>query len=167
MQAIADAAGVALDTVYAAVGKKPVLARLLVETAISNRDRAVPAEERDYVQRIRATTGAGEKLVIYAQAVTEIHARLAPIVRSLKAAPELAELWREIAERRAHNMRDLARDLIATGELRVDLSVERVADIVWAMNAPEFYTLLVNERGWSPRDFGAWLADSWRRLLLA
>ena len=47
MTAIADQAGVALDTVYAAVGRKPELARLLVETAISGTDQAVPAEQRD------------------------------------------------------------------------------------------------------------------------
>jgi len=35
MAAIAAQAGVALDTVYASVGRKPDLARLLIETAIS------------------------------------------------------------------------------------------------------------------------------------
>ncbi|MGZ5261758.1 MAG: TetR/AcrR family transcriptional regulator, partial [Burkholderiales bacterium] len=35
MPSIAQAAGIALDTVYASVGKKPALFALLVETAIS------------------------------------------------------------------------------------------------------------------------------------
>ena len=35
---IAVAAGVALDTIYAVVGRKPTLFRLLVETAISGTD---------------------------------------------------------------------------------------------------------------------------------
>src|SRR5450432_2463834 len=54
MPAIAEAAGVALDTVYAVVGKKPALFRLLVETAISGQDETIPAERRDYVRAIRA-----------------------------------------------------------------------------------------------------------------
>src|SRR5215831_2585164 len=58
MPAIALAAGVALDTVYATVGKKPALFRLLIETAISGTDRAVPAEEREYVRAIRAEADA-------------------------------------------------------------------------------------------------------------
>ena len=66
MPAIAQAAGIALDTVYAAVGKKPTLFRLLVETAISGRDLAVPAEQRDYVRAIRAEPDAAKKLQIYA-----------------------------------------------------------------------------------------------------
>ena len=62
MPAIAQAAGVALDTVYAAVGKKPALFRLLVETAISGKDGAVPAEpDRGAAENIGAT-GAGGRL---------------------------------------------------------------------------------------------------------
>ena len=55
--AIAAAAGVAPDTVYATVGRKPVLFRLLVEAAISGTSEAVPALEREYVRRVRASTG--------------------------------------------------------------------------------------------------------------
>src|SRR5215510_12190461 len=58
---IAGAAGIAVDTVYAAVGKKPSLFRLLVEAAISGGDRAVPAEERDYVRAIRKEVDAARK----------------------------------------------------------------------------------------------------------
>src|SRR4051812_33039545 len=50
---IAAHAGVSLDTVYAAVGRKPQLLRELVETSISGADRAIPGEERDYVARMR------------------------------------------------------------------------------------------------------------------
>ena len=102
--------------------------------------------------------------------VADIQPRLAPLLAVLRAAapaaPELAALWREISERRAANMRRLAQELVATGELRADLSVDEVADVIWAMNAAEFSTLLVTERGWTPQRFGRWLADAWRRLLL-
>ena len=72
MPEIARAAGVALDTVYAAVGKKPALFRLLVETAISGEGDAVVAEQRDYVQAIRAEPDAARKLRIYAAAICKI-----------------------------------------------------------------------------------------------
>ena len=50
MDDVAADAEVALDTVYASVGTKTELFRLLVETAISGTDRPVVAEERPYVQ---------------------------------------------------------------------------------------------------------------------
>ncbi len=167
---IAALAGVAVDTVYATVGRKPALLRELVETSISGTDRAVPAEERDYVRRIRAATTAREKLGVYADAVAAIGQRHAPVFLALRDAAATdagcAALRREITERRAGNMLLLAADLRATGELRADLSDREVADIVWSMNAAEYYVLLVHERGWPSQRFGAWLADAWARLLL-
>jgi len=167
---IAAAAGVAVDTVYAAVGTKPVLFRLLLETAISGTDEPVPAEERDYVRRIRAATGARQKIETYAAAMRAISGRMAPlhlVLRDAAAqAPELARIRDEIALRRAANMRLFAQDLIATGELRPELDVGEVADIVWSMNSAEFYSLLVQERAWPPQRFEQWLADAWCRLFL-
>jgi AcrR family transcriptional regulator len=168
--AIATRAGVAVDTVYAAAGRKPALLRELVETSLSGTDETVPAQQREYVLRIRAAPTAREKVAIYAAAVGEIGVRMAPIHRALAEAsatdPECAALRTEISARRAENMRRFAADLRATGELRPDLTDDEVADIVWSMNAAEYRALLVGERGWTSERFGEWLADAWTRLLL-
>ena len=169
--AIAASAGVAVDTVYASVGRKPQVFRLLVETALSGSDEEVPAMERDYVRQIEASSDAVEKLSIYARAITSIQGRLAPLFVVVRQAastePELAALWARISERRLENMRLFAGSLLRTGQLRLDLNIERVADIVWSMNSPEYYLLLVHERGWKPEEFEGWLIDAWQRLLLA
>ncbi len=170
MAAIARDARVALDTVYATVGTKSALLRLLIEGALSGVDEPVPAENRAYVKAIQAAPDAPTKIALYAAALRTILPRLAPLVHVLQAAsgaePALNALWREISERRARNMRLFVADLAKTGALRPDLSVEEAADVVWAMNSPELYLLLVDERGWTPERYERWLADSWRRLLL-
>ncbi len=106
----------------------------------------------------------------YDLALRRIQPRLAPIFKVLQAAArqdaDLDGLWQEISQRRAANMRLLARDLAATGRLRRDLSIAKVSDIIWSMNSPEFYLLLTEERGWSAEDFEHWLAGAWVRLLL-
>jgi AcrR family transcriptional regulator len=168
MTAVAERAGVSLDTVYELVGRKPALFRLLVETAISGRDQAVPAEQRDYVRAIHAEPTAHGKLVRYATALPAIHSRLAPLLLVVQAAasaePDLAQLWFEIGERRAENMRRMAAELHATGELAVP--VDEAADVLWATTSPELYLLLVHHRGWADDRYGRWLAASWQRLLL-
>jgi AcrR family transcriptional regulator len=168
---IAERAGVAVDTVYASVGRKPVLLRALLESAISGTDDAVPAEQRDYVRRIRGARTAREKISVYATAMAEIGPRMAPVHRALSEAAltdaDCATLRTEIRQRRADNMLLFAADLRATGELRADLSDQEVADIVWSMNAAEYRALLVDERGWSEVRFAGWLADAWARTLLA
>jgi AcrR family transcriptional regulator len=171
MPDIARAAEVALDTVYAAVGKKPALFRLLVETAISGEDEPIRPEQRDYVQAIRAEPEAANKLRIYAGALCKIYPRLAPLVTALQAAApldaDLKALWKEISARRAANMRLLAENLAQTGVLRAELSIPAAADIIWSLGSPEYYVLLVESRGWSLGEFERWLADAWTRLLLA
>jgi AcrR family transcriptional regulator len=169
--AVADRARTAVDTVYAAVGRKPDLLRALVESALSGEAVPVPAEERDYVKRIQASTDATEQLLIYAEAVTAIQGRLAPLFLSLREAAttdeDCAALWRSIASRRAQNMRLLAAQLRSTGQLRGDLTDDQVADILWSTNAAEYWDLLVTQRGWSPQAFRAWVFEVWTRTLLA
>ena len=134
-------------------------------------DRAVPGEQREYVQRMHAAGTDRTKLDIYADAVTGIQVRMAPIFRALRDAAvsdkDCAAMWNEISDRRARNMRMLAAGLRETGELREDLDDDAVADIVWSMNAAEYWDLLVTRRGWSPERFRDFLADAWVRLLLA
>jgi AcrR family transcriptional regulator len=169
MTAIADRAGVALDTVYTSVGRKPEVARLLIETAISGTDEAIPAERRDYVRAIKDAPDAATKIAIYAAAITAIAPRLVLVLGIIQQAaqtePELARLWQEIAERRAANMRRFVADLATVAPLR--LGLDHASDIVWATNATEMYQLLVSQRGWSPERYEQFLTDTWHRLLLA
>jgi AcrR family transcriptional regulator len=168
MTAIADRAGVALDTIYATIGRKPELARLLIETAISGTDQAIPAEQRDYVRAIQAAPDAETKIAVYAAAITAIAPRMVLVLGIIQQAatePELAALWSEIAERRAANMRLFVADLAAAAPLRLDPG--EAADLVWATNSAEMYQLLVGQRGWTPQRYQRFLTDTWQRLLLA
>lgn len=168
---LARRSDVHVDTVYELVGRKPVILRELVERAISGTDQPLDPFEREYVQQIAAEPDAGRKLDLYAAAMRRILARLAPLFLALRDAsatdPEAGQVWSRISERRAANMRLLAADLLATGELRDGLTVDEVADTIWATNSPDLHRLLVEDRGWTPEHYEAWLATSWRRLFLA
>lgn len=168
---IARHARVAVDTVYTTVGRKPALLRAVLESALSGTDVAVPAQQRDYVLRVRAARTAREKITEYVHGLVKVQSRLAPVFLALRDAgatdPESAALWQEIAQRRARNMKEFAADLRSTGELREDLTDREVADIIWSMNSPEYWVLLVTERGWTHQHFAAYLIDAWARLLLS
>jgi AcrR family transcriptional regulator len=168
--AVASRAEVNVDTVYQLVGRKPLLLRELIEQAISGTDHAVASEERDYVHAIKAEPDPGGKLRLYARAVCSIQQRMAPLVVALRDAsstePEAEQVWQEISERRAANMRNLIRDVCDPGGLRPGLTVDEAADVVWMLNSSDVYLLMTRDRGWSPQRFEAWLADTWCRLLL-
>ena len=150
-------------------GRKPELARLLIETAISGTSQAVAGRgtrlrpghprrrrRRDQDRHLRLGDAGHRR---------PPRPGLSIIQQAAPAEPELATLWTEIAVRRAANMRLFAADLAAAAPLRVDPG--DAADIIWATNAPELYQLLVGQRGWSPERYEHFLADTWRRLLLA
>ncbi|HVA09236.1 MAG TPA: TetR/AcrR family transcriptional regulator [Acidimicrobiales bacterium] len=167
---IAAGAGVNVDTVYELVGRKPLILRELIERAISGADEVIAAKDRGYVKAIQAEPDPNMKLSIYAQALCSIQGRLAPLYLALRDAsktePEAHEVWQEISDRRASNMRKLARDLSGTGRLREGVTISEAADILWATNSSELYVLFTVDRRWSARRYERWLADAWRRLLL-
>lgn len=170
MPAIAQAAGVSVETIYLSVGPKAALVRYLIETALSGTDEPVPALERTQVAEVRAEPDPRRKIRMFARVVRQLQERLAPIwTIVMEAAPsdaELVALIRELNERHAGNMRLFVKHLAAVGVLRTGLSVDVAADVVWATNSPEFYGLLVRGRGWSGDKVEDWLADAWQRLLL-
>src|SRR3954451_21930939 len=153
--------GVHVDTVYELVGRKPVILRELVERAISGTDRPLDPLERDYVQQMRGEPDAGRMLDLYAGAMRRIHARLAPLFLALRDAsttePAAAAVWHEISERRGRHLRGIASELLDTGQLHEDLSIEEVADTIWATNSPEVHQLLIGDRGWTPEHYEEWL----------
>lgn len=170
LAAVAARAQVNIDTIYQLVGRKPVLLRELIEQAISGQDHAVTAEDRPHVIAMRAESDPAVKLAMYAQAIRETHARLAPLFMALRDASstdvEAHEVWREISDRRAMNMQALVAGIRDTGALRTELTVDDAADTVWVMNSPEMFIMLTSERGWSPDHYEQWLSHSLQRLLL-
>lgn len=175
MSDVAARAGVALDTVYALVGRKPALLLavhdlLLGEGAVDASGDPVPAVQRAYVQRMQATEGAAAKIAVYAESLGRVLPHTAPLLDALREAGHTDETcratWQHVEDRRAANMRRLVADLRATGELRDDVSDDAAADLIWSMNAASYFLSLAR-RGFSPEDYAALVREVWTRTLLA
>jgi AcrR family transcriptional regulator len=170
MAAIAEAAGVSIETLYLSVGPKAAMVRQLVEVALSGTEDPVPGPQRAWVRDFVAEPDCRLKMRLHAApAIRRLHERLAPIWSVvMEAAPgdaDLRALVDELEQRRLDDMRLMAQHLADSGALRKDLSVEMAADILWVTNATEFHRLL-KRRGWEPDVVERWLADAWIRLLL-
>ena len=166
---VAQRAGVAVDTVYTSVGRKPALVLAVIDMVLGGVDEILPTEKRDYVGRIRSATSAREKITTYAQALATLLPTVAPLQEALREAgradPDCAQAWSGLVNRRADNMLQFARDLRRTGQLRGDLDDQQVADIIWATNSAEYFLLLA-QRGWTPEQYSTHLIDLWTRTLL-
>lgn len=170
MAAIAAAAGVSHETVYAVFGPKPALFRHLVELALSGTDEEVPALQRAIVAEVRAEPDPRRILEMFAHTVAQLQERVAPLIAVLSAGAQsdsdLKAFAEELSARRAGHMRLVVLDLTAKTRLRAGVSVEMAADTIWIMNSSEFYLLCVRDRGWTVDYFERWLAETWKLLLL-
>jgi AcrR family transcriptional regulator len=170
MAAIAAAAGVSHETVYAAFGPKPALFRYLVEIALSGTDAPVPALERASTRDMQAEPDPSRRLEMFARVIRLIQERLASLFDVLREGartdPDLKACLDELSERHVGNMRAFAANLAAVEGLRDDLSIEMAGDVIWIMTSVEFFLLCVRDRGWTADFFEQWLADALKRLLL-
>lgn len=166
---IAAAAGVSVDTLYAAVGRKPQLLLAVHDMALAEGDAPLAAEQRRYVEDVRAAATAEEKIAVYAAALARVLPRSVPLLEALRVAGqsdvECRRVYESVSDRRAANMRLFAADLRATGRLRAELDDDAVADLVWSMNSPDYFQLL-RSRGYSPERYAALVCEVWTRTLL-
>jgi len=88
--------------------------------------------------------------------------RIAGMLKVLRSAapvdPDAAALWRLIQTDFYDNQRVIAQSLHARGALRPGLGVARATDILWTLNHPDVWLLLVGERGWTPGQWERWFA---------
>jgi AcrR family transcriptional regulator len=162
MREVAANADVALETVYSHFSSKRGLLRAVADAAVVGDDAPVPLAERpEFLAmghgRRSARVGAA------AQLLTTVHLRTAAVAKLLRQAASADD---EIAEM-LQSTRDRQRRDVATAlELilgRPPTAAER--DGVWAIVSPEVYFLLVEESGWTPEHYEAWVAATLERVI--
>jgi AcrR family transcriptional regulator len=170
LTAIAARSGVAIQTVYKVFGSKQALLSALVDVTVAGDDEPVALPERQFVAEIGALTDARAKLSHYARHLVEIHARQAQVMLALAAAatadPEAASIWQKNLDDRRTGMTMFAAELLSTGEVRPDHTVDTAADVLWLAMDVRNYDWLVRRRGWSAERFQRWYVDTVAAALL-
>ena len=170
---IAEAAGVAVETIYRAFGSKATLFKSVVEAAVAGgaARATVPVEQRPAIKQMIEEQDPRRLLERHAATQPGIHARAGPLYRALNEAaasePELEQVWAQLEAQRLDGMKSIARLLSDRGALRPGLSVREAADVLWTINSLAVYDLLVMQRGWSPQRYRDWIAATNAQAILA
>ena len=163
MAAIAAQANVSLKTVYVTFETKSGLLRALWHMLLRGDEDAVPVGERPWFRAVLDEPDPERQLRLNVGNAKLVRSRVGPLLqvvrRAASADPEVDELWTRIQAEFYDNQRSVVEVLHEKKALKPGLDVARATDILWTLNHPDLYWLLVNERGWTPDQHEEWLAD--------
>ena len=163
MAAIAAEAGVALKTLYVAFETKAGILRALWHLLLRGDEADVPVLERSWYRELLAEPDAERQLERNAELSCATKERIGAILDVIRAAAaadrEIAVLWDRIQSDFHEMQRGLVVSIADKGALRPGLDIDRATDILWTLNNPDVWQLLVGRRGWTPAQYEQWLAE--------
>ena len=164
--AIADVAGTAAETVYAAFGTKAQLLETLVRRAARGTSETEVLDQPTALA-VREAPDRETALRLFADDISLRLERVAPLLALLAAAapgdPALASLYQELHAGRQRNLRTLTRSLTRHGPLQ--RSERETTETIWTLASPELYLLLTSVQGWTRTRYADWLESSLRALV--
>jgi AcrR family transcriptional regulator len=167
---IAAEAGVALKTVYVAFETKPGVLRALWHVLLRGDEEPIPVGQRSWFREVVEEPDPERQLRLNARNSRIVKERAAALMEVLREAapadPEIETLWDRIQTEFYDNQRSVVEVLDGKNALKADLDVGRATDILFALNHPNLYRLLVVDRGWTPEQYERWLADAFCSQLL-
>lgn len=165
---VANTAGVAVETVYAAYGNKPTLLRQVWYATIRGDDEDIRLLDRPEIRAVLGEPDLATRLRAHAVVLTPVFRRIAPLLRALQGAatsePEAEGMLAEFDERRLDAAEHYARAAAATGQLAV--SEQECRDLFVATMDGALWYRLVEQRGWSDERFAEVLATMWIAALV-
>jgi AcrR family transcriptional regulator len=170
MVSIADAAGVSLKTVYLACSTKSALLRAVWDLLLKGDLDDAPVAERSWYREVLEEPDPARQLQLAAHGSRLAKERIGGLLRVIRDAsvvdPDAAALWDLIQRDFLDNQRVIIEAIASHGGLRAGLDVARATDMLWTLNHPNVWLLLVGERGWTPDEFESWLAAAFCDQLL-
>jgi AcrR family transcriptional regulator len=155
---VAEAAEVAVQTVYAVYGSKAEILRELRERIAMD-----PTADEAYSEAL-AAGGGGRSLDLFARSIRRRweagHDVIVVDAQAASGDPGIRVDRDRVLAMRRRGIDRLARVVVGGSDPQ---EVARAAAIIDAISLPEVYAELIDIHGWSPDDYEAWLAATLRR----
>ena len=164
MQAIAAAAEVVPKTVYAAFSTKSGVLSALWDVVLRGSEDAAPVGGLPWYREVLEEPVPEKQLRLNARNSRIVKQRIAGVVSVIRdgatSDPGVGKLWRDIETSFHRNQLAIVESISQKNALKTGLGVARAADILWTLNHPDLWRLLVRERGWTPEDYEKWFGDT-------
>jgi AcrR family transcriptional regulator len=171
LEAIAQQAGVAVETVYASFGNKRAILAKLIDVSVVGDDQPVPLLERPGPQTVlHHETDQHRQIELFVEEMYLIMGRMAPIFEVMRVAAkteaDISDMLQNILKARLQGMLAFVKALMKNGPLRAGLTAQDAAELVWMLTSGEVYILLVSDGHWTEKKYTQRMRDALERLLL-
>jgi len=170
MDAIAQEAGVAVETVYSAFDSKSGLLRRIIDTTLVGDYDPTPFFERPFIQEALAQPEPQLLIQHFASDIFTIMSRMASVFDLLrstaKSDKDINALRHKILQGRREGMAFFINALLKFGPLRKTVLYDQAVDTVFALSSAEMFDLLTRDLEWTKDQYVTWLSSSISRLLL-
>ena len=170
IDAIAQEAGVAAETIYAIFGNKHAILMNLIQVTLVGDDENVPLLERPYIKDALNETDQLQLIKKFASDMYTIMQRMSPLFALLRSTaktdPEIMALLNKLLMERLGGMSFFVNQLSRIGPLKEQILTDQAQVTVWAISSAEVFTLMTQDLGWSKGEYITWLSSSLERLLI-
>lgn len=157
MEAIAERAGVAVQTLYFTFHTKDELFQAVHERTVLGEENLPPPLQPWYLAAVAAED------IRYAvrhicRGVLSISREVAPMIPAFHAVAgdPAGEVWERSQQMRHDGMVDLVTELVKKAPLRKNITKDHAADVLYLLLGPDLYWTMVLGRGWTERQLADW-----------
>ena len=170
IEAIAQEAGVAAETIYAVFGNKQAILMNLIQVTLVGDDENVPLLERPFIKQSLKETDQLQLIKKFASNMYAIMQRMSPVFALLRSTaktdPEIMALFNKLLIGTIGGYVFLYQPIKPDRILKEQMIADQAQVTVWAISSAEVFTLLVQDLDWSEQKYTAWLSSSLERLLI-
>ena len=152
MDQLAEEAGVAIQTLYAAFGSKLNLAIAVIDEVLAS--IGIPEMARQ-----AGEIGDAEQTLRYAAHVTRLVSERLVDLEGLISVANQHEIAHMSDRMRERNISGVLATVLDSPRRRQDLTNDETRDVFLALASLTVYRMLVKERGWAPERYEHWLGD--------
>jgi AcrR family transcriptional regulator len=162
LAAIAERAGVAVETIYAGFGSKKRLLRIALDVAVAGDTADIPVADRPEARRLGEGT-TDDRLHAAAALTAGAHERSLGVIRALNEAArsdDEIEHWRRELDQARRKEVEIGLGRVLGHEVTNDQFI----DLVWAVLSPEVFDRLVVDAGMSRDQYEHTMYDALKAL---
>ena len=167
LDAVAQQAGVAVETIYATFGSKRAILSQLVDLSVVGEQKPIPLLDRTGPQ---VQDHGKQQIRLFVHDMREILERTGPIFEIMytaaKTEPDIAGYLRELQRERLEGMAQFIQYWTSENQLRQGLYASEAADTLWALTSADTYRCFTVGRDWTGDQYEDWLAKTLIRLLI-